>query len=49
LIVVPRRTDTSRDDAHHRAARTKRLRSRTALTAVADATFSARGWTDPDG
>ena len=43
---MPRRTDTPRDDARDRAARTKRLRSRTALITAADATFSARGWTN---
>jgi len=43
---VPRRTDTSRDDFRDRAARTKRLRSRTALITAADAAFSARGWTN---
>jgi AcrR family transcriptional regulator len=46
LIVVPRPTDTSQDDFRDRAARTKRLRSRTALITAADATFSARGWTN---
>jgi AcrR family transcriptional regulator len=46
LIAVPHRTDTSQDDFRDRAARTKRLRSRTALITAADATFSARGWTN---
>jgi AcrR family transcriptional regulator len=41
---VPRSVDTPHDDSRRRAARTKRLRSRTALITAADAAFTAHGW-----